>query len=76
MKTRELKKIRLKGVTQKGKNRVRENGELWEVIHMKSSISCLNGAIGMLIRPVRSDREGNLRWIAFENDQNFDWEKA
>lgn len=59
-------KLRLTGKTQHGKNRVNENGEIWESCDdVTSPLRCQQ----MLIQ---SPKTGNLRWIHISNDPDFD----
>ena len=60
----------LKGKTRHGKNRVREQGETWEVIRINPTVSFKTKAPGpfMLLQAV----EGiNMRWVSTINDDNF-----
>lgn len=68
------KEIRLIPKTLKGKNRIREAGtDIWEV-HIECGqfnfINCF------LIAPkdLYKKREEKMRWVAHENDPDFDWE--
>ena len=64
------KKVKLAGITRHGKNRVREQGEVWEVIRMNPAVSFKTKAPGpfMLLQAA----EGiNMRWVSTINDDNF-----
>ena len=64
------KKVKLAGITRHGKNRVREQGEVWEVIRMNPTVSFKTKAPGpfMLLQAA----EGiNMRWVSTTNDDNF-----
>jgi hypothetical protein len=64
------KKVKLTGITRHGKNRVREQGEVWEVIRMNPTVSFKTKAPGpfMLLQAA----EGiNMRWVSAINDDNF-----
>lgn len=74
MKSRRL--IKLTAKTHKGKNRIKENGNIWEVIHEGIMLNHVMVNIpgdndSMFICPV--DNELNARWIKIENDPNFEW---
>ena len=60
--------IRLKGKTNHGKNRVREHGDLWEVLELPT------GVISMTPKPefppIKSVKTGEERWL---DDVNFSW---
>ena len=63
-------KVKLTGITRHGKNRVREQGEVWEVIRMNPTVSFKTKAPGpfMLLQAA----EGiNMRWVSTTNDDNF-----
>ena len=63
-------KVKLTGITRHGKNRVREQGEVWEVIRMNPTVSFKTKAPGpfMLLQAA----EGiNMRWVSAINDDNF-----
>ena len=63
-------KVKLTGTTQHGKNRVREQGDIWEVIRFNPSVSFKTKAPGpfMLLQAA----EGiNMRWVSTINDDNF-----
>tara|TARA_R110000744_G_scaffold76837_1_gene152068 strand:+ start:902 stop:1096 length:195 start_codon:yes stop_codon:yes gene_type:complete len=63
-----MKTVRLKGLTGHGKNRVREHGELWEVLELPT------GVIKMSHKPsfpcIKSLKTGEERWL---DDRNFSW---
>jgi hypothetical protein len=63
-------KVKLTGITRHGKNRVREQGEVWEVIRINPTVSFKTKAPGpfMLLQAA----EGiNMRWVSIINDDNF-----
>ena len=63
-----MKTVRLKGLKGHGKNRVREHGELWEVLELPT------GVIKMSHKPpfppIKSLKTGEERWL---DDANFSW---
>ena len=60
-------RFRLIGLSQKGKNRVRENGEVWVETHTTSP---LRGNEILL----KAEKTGNMRWVRKANDPDFDME--
>ena len=64
------KKVRLTGITQHGKNRVREQGEIWEVTRLTPTVAFKTRAPGpfMLLQATTSI---NMRWVSTINDDNF-----
>lgn len=68
--------IKLTPKTHKGKNRVKENGDMWEVVregiilnHVMVDIPGDNDM--MLIRSTTNP--AIMRWMNLENDRDFDW---
>lgn len=63
--------MRFRGKTRKGRNRIQEHGEAWEVVStaFRVSLSPLEG-LWML---VRSKKDGYLRW--FRSNGDDDWER-
>ena len=60
--------IRLKGKTGHGKNRVREHGELWEVLDKPSNV--IRMSHNPPFPPIKSVKTGEERWL---DDVNFSW---
>lgn len=65
-----MKLIKLEGKSLKGKNRVREHGEMWRVLKQKDGL--------VFIEPDKQAREVNneshtleFRWISINNDKDF-----
>lgn len=52
----------------KGKNRIREHGDTWNIVKEDNSVACLNNKPGFLI----TSPDGDLRWIAKQDDTNFE----
>lgn len=68
-----MDKLVLEGITHKGKNRIRENGPLWEV-HTKADKVLFNPEPGpwLYISPVGSGPLAKqARWIKESNDSDF-----
>lgn len=67
--------LRLKGKTQKGKNRVRELGNEWELVERRDSVlfSQEKGP-WLLVVPVSNPEKP--RWIHENNDVDFEIEAA
>ena len=69
------KTIRLKGKTQKGKNRVREHGEMWTVLAETETVLFAPSSKGpwLFAAPVGKNQDDKAsRWIHGLNDLNFD----
>lgn len=58
----------LKGITQKGKNRLREHGDSWWVIRIQVNVMCLNNEEGVLIQSHKTDY---VMWIKALFDTDF-----
>jgi len=68
--------LTLSGKTQKGKNRIRENGVLWRQLCGPKACQCLDNERGVLVHPLnRFDNDGD-RWIAFPVDRDFDIDRV
>lgn len=63
--------LRLKGNTNKGKQRVKEHGEWWVVKDLASPKVC-NGEPAYLIRPKSDDVCSDIRWILVNGDKDFE----
>ena len=63
-------KVKLTGITRHGKNRVREQGEVWEVIRMNPTVSFKTKAPGPFML-LQSTESINMRWVSTVNDDNF-----
>lgn len=55
--------VLVKGITQKGKTRIAEHGEFWEIINKLDWVSCIN-APGVFLK---SHKTGHMRWTGIEN---------
>ena len=63
-------RIRLTGKTRHGKNRVREHGDVWEVIGLPTGV--LNMTPTPKLTTVKSVKTGDERWIDMVGeDKNF-----
>ena len=69
------KKVKLTGKSRHGKNRVREQGEDWEVVGETDSVHFRTSAPGPFILLQSSEREGlhgpHARWVSIQRDSNF-----
>lgn len=68
-----MKQIRMTGITQKGKNRIRENGELWDVLQEADRV-IFDSAPGpwAFVAPRGLGREANgSRWVNLRSDKDF-----
>lgn len=67
------KHLRLKGLTQKGKNRVREHGDLWTVLaEVDKVLFNPNPGPWLFITPAgRTQDDKAARWIKASDDVDF-----
>lgn len=61
--------MQVKGVSNKGKNRVREHGDEWVVIATWAHVACLRDQPGFLLKSVKT---GCIRWVAQNGDTDFE----
>jgi len=69
------KTIKLKGISQKGKNRVREHGDAWCVFAETDHVLFNKGAPGpwVFISPVGKNQDHKAsRWVRVHNDVDFE----
>ena len=59
--------IKLKGITGHGKNRIREHGELWEVLELPPGVVSMSNKPAL--PPVKSVKTGVWRWL---DEKNFE----
>ena len=59
--------LTLKGKTGHGKNRVREHGELWEVLEFPPGVVDMNPK--PTLPPIKSVKTGEWRWF---DEKNFE----
>ena len=62
--------LKLAGKSQKGKNRIREQGELWELIKQVDRVQFSNQAGPWLLIQSKSNSK-HERWIHAETDTDF-----
>ena len=60
--------VKVKGKSSKGKNRVNEHGDQWEVIRTDKALCC-GDEISHFAASVNT---GYTRWFALENDRDFE----
>ena len=68
------KKIKLKGITQKGKNRIKEHGDVWVVLAETPTVLFSPQSKGqwLFVAPPgcgQSDKAS--RWVNADGDENF-----
>ena len=63
--------IRLVGVNRHGKNRIRENGDLWEITNMDGAESSIL-TTKICVRPIMEGRTDNWRWIDLPEDEHME----
>ncbi len=64
-------KIKLAGVTRHGKNRIRENGAMWEVIRVDGGDSSILPT-KVCVVPCEESRRENWRWVDVVDDQHME----
>jgi hypothetical protein len=68
------KKVKLTGKSRHGKNRVREQGEAWEVVGETDSVHFRTSAPGPFLL-LHSESEGphgcHTRWVSLQRDPDF-----
>ena len=60
--------LTLKGLTNHGKNRIREHGDKWEVLEFPPGV--LDMTPKPALPPIKSLKTGEWRWL---DDTNFSW---
>jgi len=63
--------LRLAGKTRHGKNRIRENGDLWEVTNLDGQDSSILSTKACVI-PVREGRRNEWRWLDLPSDEHME----
>lgn len=69
------KEIQLKGLSQKGKNRIKENNTIWVVLAETDSVLFAPGKPGpwLFISPIGKDQNDKAsRWIKSSDDPDFE----
>ena len=67
--------VKLKGITQHGKNRIHQHGEFWVL----ETLSNFRGQRAMSLRSmdktlkVGGENHFDGRWVLLHNDPNFEW---
>jgi hypothetical protein len=68
------KRVKLKGISQKGKNRVREQGETWSVFAETETVLFAAGKPGpwLFLAPVGKNQDDKAsRWVKLSGDTDF-----
>lgn len=68
------KQIQLKGLSQKGKNRVREHGDRWTVLAETERVIFAPGATGpwlFIAPPGQGQNDKASRWVRAAGDLDF-----
>ena len=63
--------MRLAGKTRHGKNRIRENGDMWRVISVDGSDSSIL-TTKVCVRPMDLERRDEWRWIDLPEDRDME----
>jgi len=66
-------KVKLTGLTKHGKNRVREQGDMWTVTLLSVASASSFAPIGSHIALLRAESDPTKfwRWVEVNNDKNF-----
>ena len=67
VKREKIEMIKLKGITGHGKNRIREHGELWEVLEFPTGVVSMTPKPSLT--PIKSVKTGEERWL---DEKNFE----
>ena len=65
--------VRLSGKTRHGKNRIRENGDMWEVITIDGKDSSVPST-KICVVPMAEGRRENWRWLDLPEDEHMEIE--
>ena len=65
--------VRLSGKTRHGKNRIRENGDMWEVITNDGKDSSVLST-KICVVPMAEGRRENWRWLDLPEDEHMEIE--
>ena len=65
--------VRLSGKTRHGKNRIRENGDMWEVITIDGKESSVLST-KICVVPMAEGRRDNWRWLDLPEDEHMEIE--
>ena len=68
------KKVKLTGKSRHGKNRVREQGDAWEVVGERDSVQFRTSAPGpfLLLQSESTGPHGHhSRWVSIQRDPDF-----
>ena len=65
--------VRLSGKTRHGKNRIRENGDMWEVITNDGKESSVLST-KICVVPMTEGRRENWRWLDLPEDEHMEIE--
>ena len=63
--------MRLAGKTRHGKNRIRENGDMWRVITVDGGDSSIL-TTKVCVRPMNLERRDEWRWIDLPSDEHME----
>ena len=63
--------LRLAGKTRHGKNRIRENGDLWEVTNLDGQDSSILSTKACVV-PIKESRRSEWRWLDLPSDEHLE----
>ena len=61
----------LAGKTRHGKNRIRENGDLWEVTNLDGQDSSILSTKACVV-PIKESRRSEWRWLDLPSDEHME----
>ena len=63
--------LRLAGKTRHGKNRIRENGDLWEETNLDGQDSSILSTKACVV-PIKESRRSEWRWLDLPSDEHME----
>ena len=63
--------IKLSGKSRHGKNRIRENGDLWEVTNLDGQDSSVLSTKACVV-PIKESRRDEWRWLDLPSDEHME----
>ena len=63
--------IKLSGKSRHGKNRIRENGDLWEVTNLDGQDSSILSTKACVV-PIKESRRSEWRWLDLPSDEHME----
>lgn len=65
--------ITLRGLSKKGKQRIRDLGRQWKIVGIGNNVVCCGGGSAMMVEPCGNpDAKKYARWVAFRKDTDME----